>query len=56
MKENSSLISGTLTGTTFTLLPLIDWTDVIKTVILAALGALVSCVVSVLIQKIKGQK
>ncbi|MDR2223381.1 MAG: hypothetical protein LBE34_11680 [Flavobacteriaceae bacterium] len=53
MKNSQSLISGTLTGTTFTLFQLIDWGDVLKTVLLAILGAIVSCVMSVLLQKIK---
>ncbi|MDR2221172.1 MAG: hypothetical protein LBE34_00375 [Flavobacteriaceae bacterium] len=53
MKNISTLKSGILTGTTFALIPHLQWHDIIRTCILASIGALVSALVSYSIQSIR---
>ena len=54
---HSDIISGTASGTVLTVIVNLDSQDIIKTVVLAALGAMVSFVVTLLlkwiIQKLK---
>jgi len=52
MRSWSNLKSGILTGTTFALIPNLHWYDVIRTVVLACIGAVVSALVSYVIQRI----
>ncbi len=49
MKLPNPLKSGILTGTTFALIPNLDWLDIIRTIILAAIGAVISGLVSYLL-------
>lgn len=51
MKWNFSLTRGTLTGTTFCLIPNLFWHDILKTVVLASIGAIVSFTVTWILQK-----
>lgn len=50
MKTSINLKSGILTGTTFAIIPNLYWHDVLRTIILACIGAIVSALVSYAIQ------
>lgn len=52
MRFSSNLKSGILTGTTFALIPNLHWHDIVKTIVLACIGAIVSALVSYVIQRI----
>lgn len=56
MKWHFSLTRGTLTGTTFCLIPNLFWHDILKTIILATIGALVSFAVTWALQKTTEKK
>lgn len=53
MQSSPNMKSGILTGTTFALVPNLHWSDALRTVVLACIGAIVSAVVSFLIQQLK---
>jgi hypothetical protein len=53
MKSFSNLKSGILTGTTFAIIPNLHWYDIIRTIVLAFIGAVVSAIVSYVIQQMK---
>ncbi|WP_162984984.1 hypothetical protein [Mesonia aquimarina] len=48
--KNNLFISGTAGGTLCSILPVLSSEDILKTIILAAIGAVVSCMVSFLIK------
>ncbi|WP_181456970.1 hypothetical protein [Flavobacterium lacus] len=50
MNHPHSVSIGTAGGTLLSIVPVITSTDVVKTIILAAIGAAVSCLVSMLIR------
>jgi hypothetical protein len=50
MNQPNSVSIGTVGGTFLSLVPNITSTDIVKTIILAAVGAAVSCLVSMLIR------
>jgi len=52
MTTNNPTFAGTVGGTFLSVLPNIDSTDVLKTVILAGLGAVVSFTVSLVLKRI----
>ena len=56
MENNSSLWAGTAAGTFLSILPNLSSADIIKTIILAAVGAIVSFVVSIVIKLLKKTK
>lgn len=53
MSNFNNLKSGILTGTTFVIIPNLYWHDVIRTSILACIGAIVSTIVSYILQRLK---
>lgn len=53
MRSLSNLKSGILTGTTFAILPNLYWQDIFRTIILASIGAVVSTIVSYLLQRFR---
>lgn len=55
MKLDDPLTCGTLTGTTFSLIPSLFWDDLLKTIILASLGALVSFTITFILQYLKSK-
>lgn len=56
MRSLSNLKSGILTGTTFAILPNLYWQDIFRTIILASIGAVVSTIVSYLLQRFRKKK
>ena len=50
MNHPNSVSIGTAGGTFLSIAPVISSTDVVKTILLAAIGATVSCLVSILIR------
>ncbi|WP_295336795.1 hypothetical protein [Flavobacterium sp.] len=52
MSTNNSTFVGTVGGTFLSVLPNINSTDVLKTVILAGLGAIVSFVLSLILKRV----
>jgi hypothetical protein len=50
MTANSSTIVGTVSGTFLSILPNLHSEDVLKTVILAALGAVISFIITLLLK------
>jgi hypothetical protein len=50
--NESSIRSGTITGTIFSLLAIVGWTEITKTVVLGGIGAAVSFIVSWTLRKI----
>lgn len=50
MQPPSSVSIGTFGGTFLSILPNISSTDILRTILLAALGAVVSCLVSLFIR------
>lgn len=50
MNHPNSVSIGTAGGTFLSVVPIITSTDIVKTIILAAIGAAVSCLVSMLIR------
>lgn len=53
MKSNQTMVCGILTGTTFSILPVIYWHDIIRTIILACIGAIVSFIITTLLKYLK---
>ena len=53
MQNNSSLWTGTATGTLLSVLPNLQSEDIARTVILATIGAIVSFLVSVVIKLLR---
>lgn len=52
MNSSNVHFNATIGGVAFTFFPLLDWYQVLQTVILATIGAIVSLVVSIVIRKI----
>ena len=52
MSDHSSLKTGTICGTVLTILGAISWTDIEKTLVLGAIGAAVSFIVSFCCKKL----
>ena len=51
MNNNSSLKTGTIGGTLISILASITWMDIEKTIVMAAIGATVSFLMSLLLKK-----
>ena len=49
--NDSSIKSGTIFGTLLALLGIVGWTEIIKTIVLGGIGAVVSFVVSLALRK-----
>ena len=56
MDNSSSLWTGTAAGTFLSILPNLTSDDIIKTMILATVGAIVSFIVSIIIKRFKKPK
>ena len=56
MDSNTTLWTGTAAGTFLSVLPNLHSEDIVKTIILATVGAIVSFVVSILIKLLKRTK
>lgn len=52
MSDHSSLKVGTVTGTILTILGSIGWNDILRTLVLGALGAIVSFFISFFLKKL----
>ena len=56
MDSNTTLWTGTAAGTFLSVLPNLHSEDIVKTIILATVGAIVSFIVSIIIKRFKKPK